>query len=89
MKDAKEAVADIKYAPSNRFMAVALNDTMIDVYSVDRGYQRVSRCSGHSATVRGIDWNKDSSVIMSNSNDLELLYWNARTGKQVRVQGWV
>jgi microtubule-associated protein-like 6 len=33
--------------------------------------------------VRGIDWSIDSSVIMSNSADLELLYWNARTGKQV------
>jgi WD40 repeat protein len=39
---------------------------------------------GHSSTVRGIDWCVDSSVVQSYSADLELLYWNARTGKQVR-----
>jgi len=53
------------------------------VHSVDKGYTRVQRCTGHSATVRGVDWSKDSSIVMSHSADLELLYWNARTGKQV------
>ena len=41
------------------------------------------RCSGHSATIRGVDWSTDSSILMSNSNDSELLFWNSRTGKQV------
>lgn len=50
---------------------------------MDKGYARVARCTGHSATVRGVDWSLDSSIIMSHSADLELLYWNARTGKQV------
>lgn len=85
MKDSKEGVADLKYSPNGKLLAASLYDTMIDVYSVERGYQRVCRCHGHSATVRGIDWNVDSSVIMSNSNDFELLYWNARTGKQMTM----
>ena len=51
--------------------------------SVDKGYQRMGRCSGHSATIRAIDWSADSSIIMSNSNDGELLFWTARTAKQV------
>ena len=59
--------------------------TAVPLYrSVDKGYQRISRCAGHSATVRGVDWSVDSSVVVSNSNDYELLSWAARTGKQVR-----
>ncbi|GAX82495.1 hypothetical protein CEUSTIGMA_g9922.t1 [Chlamydomonas eustigma] len=84
-KDCKEAIADIKYSPNCRFMAASSNETTIDVYNVEKGYQRLCRCHGHSATVRGIDWSTDSSVIMSNSNDLELLFWNARTGKQITL----
>ena len=83
MKDLQESVSDIKYSPSNKFMGVASNQTVIDIYNVDRGYQRACRCSGHSATIRSIDWSDDSSLIMSCSNDQELLFWNGRTGKQV------
>lgn len=33
-----------------------------------------------SSTVRGIDWSVDSSIVQSDSADMELLVWNARTG---------
>ncbi len=72
------------YSPNGKYMAAALYDTYIDVYSVDKGYAKLCRCTGHSATVSGIDWSTDSSIIMSNSNDSELLFWNGRTGKQAR-----
>jgi len=42
-----------------------------------------ARCSGHSATVRTIDWSTDGSVLQSNCAAREILYWNARTGKQM------
>jgi len=84
-KDSVQGVSDIMYSPNNRFMAASTYDTWIDIYNVDRGYARVARCTGHSATVRGVDWSLDSSIIMSHSADLELLYWNARTGKQVTL----
>ena len=32
MKDLNEAVSDIKYAPNNKFMAVASNATVVDIY---------------------------------------------------------
>ena len=50
--------------------------------SVVKGYQKVARCMGHSATVHGLDWSTCSSILMSHSNDYELLFWNAKTGKQ-------
>ncbi len=37
-----------------------------------------------SSTVRGIDWSTDSSILQSDSADMELLVWNARTGGAVR-----
>lgn len=54
----------------------------IPLRSLQKGYQRIARCTGHSSSVRGIDWSIDSSIIMSNSNDYELLFWD-RAGKQV------
>ncbi|KAG1660169.1 hypothetical protein FOA52_005269 [Chlamydomonas sp. UWO 241] len=82
-KDSKQGISDIKYSPDNTLLAVATYDAWIDIYSVTRGYKRIARCTGHSATVRGIDWNDDSTFIMSNSNDYEMLYWDARTGAQI------
>ncbi|KAJ9506292.1 hypothetical protein QJQ45_013870, partial [Haematococcus lacustris] len=83
--DSKEGVSDIKYSPNNRFLAVATFDTWIDLYNVDKGYSRMARCSGHSATVRGLDWSTDSSMVQTASADLELLLWNARTAKQITL----
>ncbi len=56
---------------------------MLGARSVSKEYARVARCMGHSSTVRALDWSVDSSVLQSVSADLELLHWNARTGKQV------
>lgn len=43
----------------------------------------MQRCSGHSSTVRGLDWSGDSSLVQTDSADMELLVWSAKTGKQV------
>ncbi|GLC69071.1 hypothetical protein PLESTF_000783800 [Pleodorina starrii] len=84
-KDSREGITDLKYSPDCRHLAAATADTWIDIYNVSKSYQRVSRCSGHSSTVRGIDWSTDGSVLQSDSADLELLVWNARTGKQIPI----
>lgn len=83
VKDSKEGIMDLRYSPNAHFLAAATADTWVDIYNVDRGYARVARCTGHSSTVRGLDWSTDSSMIQTASADLELLTWNARTGKQV------
>ena len=38
---------------------------------------------GHSSFVTHIDWSADSEFLQSNSGDYELLFWNAKTCKQV------
>ncbi|KXZ42690.1 hypothetical protein GPECTOR_124g490 [Gonium pectorale] len=84
-RDSREGVTDIKYSPDGRLMAAATADTWIDIYAASRGYQRIQRCTGHSSTIRGIDWSTDGSILQSDSADLELLVWNARTGKQIPI----
>ena len=82
-QDLRQPITDMKYSPNNRYLAVAGNDTYIDIYNVARGYAKVARCSGHSATVKHIDWSADSSIIQSNCASYEILYWDARHGKQI------
>lgn len=84
-RDMNQDITDLKYSPDNCYLAVASADTFIDVYSVRNRYARVSRCVGHSSTVRHIDWSEDSKVIQSNCSAYEILYWNPRSGKQVRT----
>ncbi len=64
-------------------MAAATFDQWVDVYNVERGYSRISRCSGHSSTVRQIDFSVDGSVLQSACAANEILYWNVKTGKQM------
>ena len=47
-------------------------------------YKRTMRCLGHSSTVTHLDWSADSSVIQSNDQAYELLYFDPKTGKQVK-----
>ncbi|MEW5311518.1 MAG: hypothetical protein WDW38_003227 [Sanguina aurantia] len=84
-KDSKEGVLDLKYSPNNRFMASSTADMWVDVYNVTKGYARISRCSGHSANVRGLDWTTDSSIFHTDAADGELLVWDAKKGKQVPI----
>mmetsp|Transcript_32689 Transcript_32689/g.92738 ORF Transcript_32689/g.92738 Transcript_32689/m.92738 type:complete len:986 (+) Transcript_32689:227-3184(+) len=81
---ATSAIDDLKYSPCGSFLAVASHDQMIDIFNVSKGYAKVGRCSGHSSTVTHLDWSQDSKVIRSTDTARELLYFNARTCKQVR-----
>jgi microtubule-associated protein-like 6 len=41
--------------------------------------------AGHSATVKQVDWSSCSSILQSACAAGELLYWNARSGKQINM----
>lgn len=76
-------VSDVKYSPDGSLLAAASNDQFVDVFDRSQGYKRIARCSGHSSTVRHVDWAADSSVIRTVCSAYEILYFNPRTGKQV------
>lgn len=90
--DCTQAISDLKYSPNNRYLAVASHDAYIDVYNASRGYEHVSRCTGHSATVKHLDWRLDSKLLQANCAAYEVLYWDPKTGRQItanqRNAGW-
>ncbi|KAK3283901.1 hypothetical protein CYMTET_8419, partial [Cymbomonas tetramitiformis] len=97
LKDAGTMIQDIKYTPASckegALMAAASNDLVIDIYNVLSGYTHVARCVGHSATVSHIDWSlplsnppelRGKTILMSNCNAYEILYWDPMSGKQLK-----
>ena len=55
-------------------------------------YFHLCRCSGHSATINHLDFSlplfnppelRGRTLIVSNCNGYEILYWDALTGKQI------
>eukprot|EP00741_Cyanophora_paradoxa_P013198 tig00000178_g12750.t1 len=83
-KERKLLVADVKFSPNGRLLAVASHDGFVDVYDCTKRFLRVGSCKGHSSGVTHIDWSKDSQFIQSNSLDYELLFWKAEGCTQVR-----
>ena len=66
LHDCVQKIAELKYSPDSRTLAVASHDQFIDLYDAeDDSYKRLYRCRGHSATVSHIDWSVDCKVIMS------------------------
>lgn len=56
---------------------------VVDVYDVPAGMKLIATCKGHSSFISHLDWSSCSSFIQTNSGDYELLYWDARNGKQI------
>ena len=76
-----ERVADIKFSPDSKFVAVANADNGIDIFSVPghgnkvNEFKQVAKFEGHSSFVTHIDWSMDSTKLRSNCGAHELLFW--------------
>lgn len=60
------------YMKAHFGVALMLCMQFIDIFDVSKGYTRIIRCGGHSATVTHIDWSADSRVIQSNDSAYEV-----------------
>lgn len=79
-----QGISDLKYSPDGSTLAAATFDQHVDLYAVGaKRYTKLARCTGHSSTVRSLDWSRDSSVLQSVCSAYEVLYWNGRNGRQV------
>eukprot|EP00873_Tetraselmis_striata_P029458 jgi/Tetstr1/449722/TSEL_036789.t1 len=91
-RHAKEPVFDVKYSPSGRVLAAADGEQAINLYSVKKRYARYARCTGHSSSVKHIDFSTDGAVLQSVCDAYELMYWDVRSGRQLahsqRDQRW-
>jgi WD40 repeat protein len=90
----REDLDDLKFSPDGSALAIASHDNFIDIYDItlerrgeDGGgiaMRHRARCRGHSSYVTHIDWSMDGALLQSNCGAYEVLYWDAKTGKQLR-----
>ena len=66
----------MRFSPDGCLLAVADRDNFINIYDCKDGFRRVGKCVGHSSAVLQIDWSVDGKVLMSNSMDHEVKYWD-------------
>ena len=77
------AIDVVKFSPDGSLLAAGSHDAAVDIFDVSKGGTRVSRCKGHSSTVTHIDWSNEGAFIMTNSMSYEILYFDAKHGRQV------
>uniref|UniRef100_A0A670Z9Y6 EMAP like 2 n=1 Tax=Pseudonaja textilis TaxID=8673 RepID=A0A670Z9Y6_PSETE len=95
--DGGEPISVVSFSPDGKYLALGSHDNFVYIYLVSEGgrkYGRVGRCSGHSSFITHLDWASDSSCLVTNSGDYEILYWDPSTCRQitsaeaVRNQEW-
>ncbi|CAG9466595.1 unnamed protein product [Pedinophyceae sp. YPF-701] len=88
-KTFESAVDVLAWSPDGTLLAAGSHDQAIDVFrlaEVAPGAwegKRTVRCVGHSSTITHMDFSVDGTLLMSNDQAYELLYFDVRTGRQV------
>lgn len=78
LHEAAEGIEAVRFSPDGRLLAAADRDNFINIYNVEDGFRRVGKCVGHSSAVLQVDWSADGKMLMSNSMDHEVKYWDRR-----------
>ncbi|KAF0698173.1 Aste57867_11158 [Aphanomyces stellatus] len=81
--DAKKWIADVKFSPDGRYLALASHDTSIVIYDATKQFAKKHAFKKHSSFVSHMDFSADGSFLQSVSGAYELLYCDVKSGKQV------
>ena len=81
------SIETVAFSPSGEYLAVGSHDKKIHVFKFEKeeyeDHVLISECVGHKTMVKYLDWSSNSLYMRSNSEDLQLLYWNPVTGDKV------
>ncbi|KAM8859627.1 echinoderm microtubule-associated protein-like 4 isoform 5-T5 [Spinachia spinachia] len=81
--DGNEQLSLMRFSVDGGLLAVGSHDNFIYLYTVSengRKFSRYGKCTGHSSYITHLDWSPDNNLIMSNSGDYEILYWDVPNG---------
>jgi len=81
----KGMVRAIAISPNGKFLAVGGDSRLINLYKVETGEQ-IRTLAGHTDTVNYLSFaGKDSSLLISSSQDGTIRYWEVPGGKQLKM----
>eukprot|EP00981_Chlorochromonas_danica_P011760 scaffold4247_cov174-Ochromonas_danica.AAC.21 len=91
-RDCKQVISDCKFSPDGEKFALSSYDGSIYLYKT-KNYANYAMCRGHEGRVSHIDFSSTSSLLMSNSLEGELLFWDVQLGqmlppKQIKGSKW-
>ena len=81
--DAEEYVAAVAFSPDDTKLATGSWDQRVYVYDAEAGYRLLWTLTGNSSSVEHVMWSADSEVLMSNSKDCQMLYWEVASGARI------
>jgi len=80
IRDSKECIADIKFSPNEKILAVASHDRRVYLYDVSRNFELQAKCEGHSHPVLHVDFSADSEYVRSNCDGYEMIFHRVEDG---------
>lgn len=76
-------IARVLYSPNGRYLAAASSDRNVYLFHVEQDYELLYVLRGNSSSVTDLVFSADSWVLMSNSADAQVLYWEVPTGARI------
>jgi len=84
--DCEEYVACVKFSPNGQFLAAGSWDQRVYLYDAKNNFKLNFVLQGNTSSVEHLNFTADSEVIMSNSKDTQILYWEVATGARINRQ---
>ena len=72
----KVAIEVLRFSPDGCYLASGCPDSVIDLFSVNEGFEQLGTCKGHTGAISQLDFDSSSSHLQSNTWSDELKFWD-------------
>ncbi len=83
-----DSVLCVAFSADGSKLATGCAASAIDIFDAQH-WKRLGHCEGHCGAVTHIDWSRDGRWLMSNSSQLELMYWDVEARTRTPASGEV